>query len=72
MSLLVVLNILKSEEQLRTEYTETSDVALVFWHSSSPGCIHSKELGESPLSPFLAHCRRNIACTVMNTHMICF
>ena len=44
MSLLVMLHILKPEEQLATEYVKTTGVALLFWshwHSSSLGCIHS-------------------------------
>ena len=66
MSLLLMLNILKPEEQLATEYVKTTAVALLFWsqwHSSSLGCIHSKKLGEALLSRFSAHCRRNVACT---------
>ena len=66
MSLLLMLNILKPEEQLTTEYVKTTAVALLFWsqwHSASPGCIHSEELGEALLSRFSAHCRRNTACT---------
>ena len=44
MSLLLMLNILKPEEQLAMEYVKTTVVALLFWskwHSSSLGCIHS-------------------------------
>ena len=66
MSLLLMLNILKPEEQLTTEYVKTTAVALLFWsqwHSASLGCIHSEELGEALLSRFSAHCRRNTACT---------
>ena len=66
MSLLLMLNILKPEEQLTTEYVKTTAVALLFWsqwHSASLGCIHSEELGEALLSQFSAHCRRNTACT---------
>ena len=66
MSLLLMLNILKPEEQLTTEYVKTTAVALLFWsqwHSASLGCIHSEELGEALLSRFSAHCRRNSACT---------
>ena len=66
MSLLLMLNILKPEEQLAMEYVKTTAVALLFWspwHSSSLGCIHSEELGEALLSRFSAHCRRNTACT---------
>ena len=66
MSLLRMLNILKPEEQLATEYVKTTVVALLFWsqwHSASLGCIHSEELGEALLSRFSAHCRRNTACT---------
>ena len=47
MSLLVTLNILNPEEQLTTEYMKTTDVALLCWHSSSLGCMHSEELGQS-------------------------
>ena len=66
MSLLLMLNTLKPEEQLATEYVKTSAVALLFWsqwHSASLGCIHSEELGESLLSRFSGHRRRNSACT---------
>ena len=66
MSLLLMLNILKPEEQLTTEYVKTTAVALLFWnqwHSASLGCIHSEELGEALLSRFSAHCRRNTAST---------
>ena len=65
-SLLLMLNVLKPEEQLATEYVKTTAVALPFWsqwHSSSLGCIHSEELGEALLSRFSAHCHRNPACT---------
>ena len=65
-SLLLMLNILKPEEQLATEYVKTTAVVLLFWsqwHSSFLGCIHSEELGEAVLSRFSAHCRRNTACT---------
>ena len=64
--LLLMLNILKPEEQLATEYMKTIVVALLFWsqwHSSSLGCIHSKEVCEALLSWFSAHCRRNTACS---------
>ena len=66
MSLLLMLNILKPEEQLATEYVKTTAVALLFWsqwYSSSLGCIHSEELGQALLSRFSAHCRRNTAYT---------
>ena len=66
MSLLLMLNILKPEEQLATEYVKTTAAALLFWgqrHSSSRGCIHSEELGKVLLSRFSARCCRNIACT---------
>ena len=66
MSLLLMLNILKPEEQLTTEYVKTTAVALLFWsqwHFASLGCIHSEEQGEALLSRFSAHCRRNTACT---------
>ena len=66
MSLLLMLNILKPEEQLTKEYVKTTAVALLFWsqwHSGSLGCIHPEELGEALLSRFSAHCRRNTACT---------
>ena len=66
MSLLLMLNIVKPEEQLATEYVKTTAVALLFWsrwHSASLGCIHSQELGEALLSRFSAHYRRDIACT---------
>ena len=66
MSLLLMLNILKPEEQLATEYVKTTAVALLFWsqgHSACLVCIHSEELGEALLSLFSAHCRRNTACT---------
>ena len=66
MSLLLMPNILKPEEQLATEYVKTTAVALLFCgqtHSFSLGCIHSEELGEALLSWFSAHCRRNTACT---------
>ena len=66
MSLLLMLNILKPEEQLATEYVETTAAALLFcshWHSAFLGCIHSEELGEALLSRFSAHCRCNTACT---------
>ena len=65
MSLLLMLNTLKPEEQLAAEYVKTTAVALPFWsqwHSSSLGCIHSEELGEALQSRFSAHCRRNTAC----------
>ena len=42
MSLLLLLNILKPEEQLATEYVTTYAIALLFlsqWHSASLGCI---------------------------------
>ena len=76
MSLLVMLNILKPEEHLTTEYVKTNVVALLFWshwHSSSLGCIHSEELGESLHSQFSAHCCRNTACTSMqqSSHLFC-
>ena len=61
-----MLKILKHEEQLATEYVETTAVALLFWsqwHSSSLRCIPSEELCEALLSRFSAHCRRNTACT---------
>ena len=58
MPLLLMLNILKPEEQLATEYVKTTAVALLIWsqwHSSSLGYIQCEELGElSPLSP--QHC----------------
>ena len=66
MSLLLMLNILKPEEQLATEYVKATAVALLFWsqwHSSSLGCIHFEELGEALLRGLPAHCRRNTACT---------
>ena len=66
MSLLLMLDILKPEEQLATEYVKTTAVALLFWsqwHSASLGCTHSEELGEALLSRFSAHCRRNTSCT---------
>ena len=66
MTLLLMLNIPKPEEQLATEYVKTTAVALLFWrewHSAFLGCIHSEELGEALLSRFSAHCRRNTACT---------
>ena len=66
MSLLLMRNILKPEEQLATEYVKTTAVALLFWsqwQSASLGCIHSEALGEALLSRFSAHCRRNTACT---------
>ena len=75
MSLLLMLNILKPEEQLATEYVKTTAVAVLFWslwHSSSLGCMHSEELGEALLSWFSAHCRRNIACTSVQQPSICF
>ena len=68
MSLLLMLNILKPEEQLATEYVKTTAVALSFWsqwHSAPLGCIHSEELGEAHLSRFSFHCRRNTACTIV-------
>ena len=70
MSLLLMLNILKPEEQLATEYVKTTAVALLFWsrwHCASLGCIHYEELGEALLSQFSAHCRRNTACTSVQT-----
>ena len=66
MALLIMVNILKSEEQLTTEYVKTTAVALLYWsqwHSSSLGRIHYEERGQSLLSRFSAHCARNIACT---------
>ena len=66
MSLLLMLNILKPEEQLATEYVKTTAVALPFWsqwHSSFLGCIHSEELGEALASRFSAPFGRNTACT---------
>ena len=66
MSLPLMLNILKPEEQLATEYVKTTVVALLFWspwHTASLGCIHSEELGEALMSRFSADCRRNTACT---------
>ena len=66
MSLLLMLNILKPDEQLATEYVKTTVVALLFWsqwHSSSLGCIHCEELGKALLSRFSAHYRRHTVCT---------
>ena len=75
MSLLLMLNILKPDEQLAMEYVKTTAVALLFWsqwHSASLGCIHSEELGEAHLSRFSAHCRCNIACTSVQQSLIYF
>ena len=73
MSLLLMLNILKPEEQLATEYVKTTAIALLLyshWHSCSLGCIHSEGLIEALLS----RCQLTLVATlpipVSNTRVI--
>ena len=61
---LLMLNILKPEEQSAMEYVKTTPLALLFWwHFSSLVCIYSEELGEALVSRFSAHCCRNTVRT---------
>ena len=57
-----MLDILKPEEQLTTEFVITTVVAFLFCrqlHSSFLACIHFEEIGESLLRRFSAHCGHN-------------